>query len=178
MDSSALGAAAVFELEGEVVSVNVNSLFASLHSTVIAITEVVETEFASAEFISMFAYQIIEIIFSLVIVVAVVIPLLIDLCGIISLRRIIFILRHHLKQRQAIDHAAIVIKCILLAFDCLEFAGIQMTASICVVPGIFIIIVLLFIQKFGTDNLEPALAYAGAVVNIVEVLPCLAVLGT
>ena len=51
-----------------------------------------------------------------------------------------------------------------------------MAASICVVPGILIIIVFVFIQKFGTDNLEPALAYPSTIFNTIIVSPCLAVL--
>ena len=43
MDTSALAAAAVFELEGEVVAINIDSLSASLHSAVIPATEVEAT---------------------------------------------------------------------------------------------------------------------------------------
>ena len=79
-------------------------------------------------------------------------------------------------ELQAIDHTAIVSECVLLTLDGLELTCVQVAASVCIVPGILIIIVLVIVQVLSRNNLEPALAYAGTVLNAVEVSPLSSVL--
>ena len=79
-------------------------------------------------------------------------------------------------ELQTINHAAIIAERILFALNGFEFAGIQVTASICIVPSIFIIIKFIIVQILSSNYLEPALTYPGTIFNAIEVSPLLSIL--
>src|SRR5699024_1503436 len=138
----ALSAAAVFELEGEVVAINLNSLTSGLHSAVISITEIIEAILTSTQSASQLSYSLIKVILGIVRIAITIVSNL--SCNRIGLKASAIGLGCHLKQYQSIDHAAIVIKGIFLSFDSLNLVGIQLTVTICIVPVVIAIIVFLF----------------------------------
>ena len=80
-----------------------------------------------------------------------------------------------LDELQTINHTTICSERILLTLDSLKFTSIDIARSICIIPCIFVIIVLTLIQIFSSNYLEPTLAYTRTVFNRVEISPCLRV---
>ena len=164
VDAGALTAAAVLELEGKGVAVNLNRLSAGLHGAVIRIAEVEGADLAAGNLGSVVNHKIVERILGVVGDIAVVSKLLIDLGGIH-----LAVLGRHLQEYQTVNHTAVVVERILFALDGLDHVGVNLAVAVRIVPVIVAVVVFILMQVITGNNLEPALGSACAVLGSAEI---------
>ena len=97
----------------------------------------------------MIDYKLIKVIFRIIssgIAVSLIIVFIsfVISSGIISILHSDFgrsILTTHLQEYQSANHAAILIKCIFFAFDCLDHVRVDVAIAICIIPVLITVII-------------------------------------